>query len=142
MTEVPKRAWEQRLQEAASNIEDELRRVVTYLNEEVVPEVRQNGSSALRKAAVELERLARKMEDRRGSSLAKSDHQAATSFSCGAFARGTSAPTARSKSQIRHVLSLLDEAKRRPSAAKDNDMMSPRCPRNARISLPVAVSQR
>ena len=63
---VPKRSWELRLQEAAATIEDELRRVVTYLNDEVVPEVRQDSSVALRKAATELERLARRMEDRAG----------------------------------------------------------------------------
>jgi hypothetical protein len=59
-----KRPWEQRLHEAATTVEDELRRVVTYINDEVVPEVRQNGSKALRLAAVELERLARTMDDR------------------------------------------------------------------------------
>ncbi len=65
-TKTPKRPWEQRLHEAAATIEDELRRVVTYLNNEVVPEARENGSVALRKAAAELERLARKMDDRAG----------------------------------------------------------------------------
>ncbi len=56
--------WEQRLHEAAATVEDELKRVITYINDEVVPEVRQNGSSALRAAAAELERLARRMDDR------------------------------------------------------------------------------
>lgn len=65
-TGTSKRPWEQRLHEAAATVEDELRRVVTYLNDEVVPEVRQNGSAALRKAAAELERLARRMDDRSG----------------------------------------------------------------------------
>lgn len=65
-TENPKRPWEQRLHEAASTVEDEVRRVVAYINDEVVPEVRQNGSVALRKAAVELDRLARKLDDRPG----------------------------------------------------------------------------
>ena len=65
-TEVPKRDWERRLHEAAATVEDELRRVITYINDEVVPEVRQNGSSALRAAAAELERLASRMDDRVG----------------------------------------------------------------------------
>ena len=64
---IPRRPWEQRLHEAAATMEDELKRVVTYINDEVVPEVRQNGSSALRAAAAELERLARRMEDRPNS---------------------------------------------------------------------------
>jgi hypothetical protein len=62
--EAPKRPWEQRLHEAAVTVEDELRRVITYLNDEVVPEVRQNGSDALRAAAAEMERLAQRMDDR------------------------------------------------------------------------------
>ena len=61
---IPNRPWEQRLQEAAATVEEELRRVVTYLNDEVVPEVRANSSVALRAAAAELERLARRMDDR------------------------------------------------------------------------------
>lgn len=64
---TPKRPWEKRLHEAAATVEEELRRVVTYLNDEVVPGVRQNSSEALRAAAVELERLARKMDDRAGA---------------------------------------------------------------------------
>ena len=68
MVETAKRPWEQRLQEAAATVEDELRRVITYINDEVVPEVRQNSSSALRSAAAELERLARRMDDHTPSS--------------------------------------------------------------------------
>jgi hypothetical protein len=59
-----KRPWEQRLHEAAATIEDELKRVITYINDEVVPEVRQNSSNALRAAAAEMERLAQRMDDR------------------------------------------------------------------------------
>ena len=57
-----KRHWEQRLHEAAITIEDEVHRVITYINSEVVPEVRHNSSTALRSAAAELERLARRMD--------------------------------------------------------------------------------
>jgi hypothetical protein len=59
-----KRPWEQRLHEAAGSIEDELKRVIKYLNDEVVPEVRQSSSDALHAAAVEIERLAQRMDDR------------------------------------------------------------------------------
>lgn len=57
-----KQPWESRLREAGAQVEDELRRVVTYLNDEVVPDVRRNGSAALRAAATELARLAERME--------------------------------------------------------------------------------
>ncbi len=56
-------AWETRLRDAAAHVEDDLKRVVTYINDEVVPDVRRNGSAALRSAAAELERLARSMDD-------------------------------------------------------------------------------
>jgi hypothetical protein len=39
-------------------IEDEVKRVIGYLNDQVVPQVRQNSSSALRAAAEQLARLA------------------------------------------------------------------------------------
>jgi hypothetical protein len=39
-------------------IDDEVNRVITYLNDQVVPQVRQNSSSALRAAAEQLARLA------------------------------------------------------------------------------------
>jgi hypothetical protein len=64
-TQEPKRDWEQHVREAAAWGEEEVRRVVTYINDEVVPEVRRNGSEALRRAAVELEKLAKRMDDRR-----------------------------------------------------------------------------
>lgn len=56
---------EQRLHEAASRAEEELRRLVRYLDDEVVPEVRRNGSTALRAAAVRLQKLAENMDDAR-----------------------------------------------------------------------------
>lgn len=59
------RDWEEELREAAARGEDELKRAIRYINDEVVPEVRRNGSVALRRAAVELERLAQRMDDRR-----------------------------------------------------------------------------
>ena len=58
---------EDRLQQAAARMEEELRRAVTYIDEEVVPEVRRNGSAALRTAAEQLHRLAERMDDERAS---------------------------------------------------------------------------
>jgi hypothetical protein len=62
-TEEPKRPWEQQLRDAAAHLETDLRNVVTYINDQVVPEVRRNGSEALRAAAVELHKLAERMDD-------------------------------------------------------------------------------
>jgi hypothetical protein len=61
--EVPKRPWEQQLRDAAAHLETDLKNVVKYINDEVVPEVRQSGSEAMRAAAVELHRLAAWMDD-------------------------------------------------------------------------------
>ena len=64
--EEPRR-WEQQLREAATRAEEELRHVVTYINDEVVPDIRKNGSEALRAAAAELQKLAQRMDDRRAA---------------------------------------------------------------------------
>jgi hypothetical protein len=67
MAGEPTRAWEQQLREAATRVEEDVRRVVTYINDEVVPDIRQNGSQALRAAAAELQKLAQRMDDRRAT---------------------------------------------------------------------------
>jgi hypothetical protein len=59
----PKRPWDQQLKDAAAHLETDLKNVVKYINDEVVPEVRRNGSEALRAAAVELHKLAQRMDD-------------------------------------------------------------------------------
>jgi prophage antirepressor-like protein len=65
--------WEQQLRDAAKHVEEDLRRVVTYINDEVVPDIRKNGSDALRSAAAELQKLAQRMEDRRAAASAEKD---------------------------------------------------------------------
>ncbi len=55
--------WNKNVHNAADRAEDELQRLIRYLNDEVVPEVRQQGSSALRKAADGLHKLAEKLDD-------------------------------------------------------------------------------
>jgi hypothetical protein len=67
--EEPK-GWEQQLREAAARAEEEVRRVATYINDEVVPDIRRNGSQALRAAAEELQKLAQRMEDHRAAGSA------------------------------------------------------------------------
>ena len=61
--EEPKRPWEQQLRDAAAHLETDLKSVVKYINDEVVPEVRKNGSEALRAAAAELHKLATRMDE-------------------------------------------------------------------------------
>jgi hypothetical protein len=62
-TEEPKRPWEQQLRDAATHLEADLKSVVKFINDEVVPDVRRNGSEALRAAAAELHKLASRMDD-------------------------------------------------------------------------------
>jgi len=64
--------WEQQLREAALRVEEDLRRVVAYINDQVVPEVRLHGSQALRIAAEELQKLAQRMDDRRAATQGQS----------------------------------------------------------------------
>ena len=47
-------------------MEEEVRKVVDFLNDRVVPEVRENSSKALRIASEQLSRLADHLESRRG----------------------------------------------------------------------------
>ena len=58
----PSESLEQRLRDAATSVESEVKRLITYINDEVVPDVRRNGSAALRSAAAEIDRLASRME--------------------------------------------------------------------------------
>jgi hypothetical protein len=58
---------DERLHEAARRAEEELRRFGRYLDEEVVPEVRRNGSTALRAAAIRLQKLADSMDESRSA---------------------------------------------------------------------------
>ena len=59
--------WEQQLRDAAARAEEELKRVVNYINDEVVPDIRRNGSVALRAASKELDKLAQRMDERRAA---------------------------------------------------------------------------
>jgi len=66
------RPWEQQLREAAKHVEEDLRRVLSYINDEVVPDIRRNGSQALRAASEELQKLAQRMDDRRAAASGQS----------------------------------------------------------------------
>ncbi|CAN5718037.1 hypothetical protein BH10ACI4_BH10ACI4_31220 [soil metagenome] len=65
--------WEEKLHEAGAKVEDELKKVIAYINDEVVPEVRKNGSEALRAAAAQMEKLAKKMDERRAATGSSKD---------------------------------------------------------------------
>lgn len=70
--EYPRQPWQDRLpehfKETAARVEDELRNLAAYINDEVVPDVRRYSSEALRTAAIEFNKLAQKMEEGRSTS--------------------------------------------------------------------------
>ena len=51
----------------APKVEEEVRRVIAYLNDEVVPQVRRNSSTALRAAAQQLSSLAEHLDQQRAT---------------------------------------------------------------------------
>jgi hypothetical protein len=62
----PRRPWEERLHEAGTRVEEDVREFLRYFNDEIVPDLRKNGSEALRAAARELNRMAQRMDERAG----------------------------------------------------------------------------
>lgn len=52
------RKVEEKFNQAKPRVEEELKKVIAYLNDEVVPSVRENSSKALRIAAEQLTKLA------------------------------------------------------------------------------------
>ena len=61
-TSAPRTTFEQDLRNAAARAEEELQRLIRYMNDEVVPDVRRHSSVALRSASESLRSLAEKME--------------------------------------------------------------------------------
>lgn len=59
------RKMDERFAEGVPRIEEEVKKVIAYLNDEVVPQVRQNSSQALRIAAEHLARLAEHLDKKR-----------------------------------------------------------------------------
>jgi hypothetical protein len=47
-------------------MEEDVREVIRYFNDEIVPDLRKNGSEALRAAASELNQMAQRMDERAG----------------------------------------------------------------------------
>ena len=61
------RKMDDKMKDTMPKFEAELQRVIRYMNDEVVPEVRREGSDALRSAAEQLRKLAEYIESRTGS---------------------------------------------------------------------------
>lgn len=61
------RELNERIDDAAKRLEQESERIIAYLNNEVVPAVRQGSSKALRTAADKLHKLAEYMEQQNRS---------------------------------------------------------------------------
>lgn len=57
--------WNAKVQDTADRAEAEVRKLVEYLNDEVVPDVRRHSSTALRTAADRLRELAQTLDDRK-----------------------------------------------------------------------------
>lgn len=60
------RKFDERVGDTIPKVEEEVKRVIAYLNDEVVPQVRQNSSQALRIAADQLSKLAEHLDRKRG----------------------------------------------------------------------------
>ena len=67
------RKIDETVNEALPRVEDEVRKVIAYLNDEVVPKVRENSSKGLRTAADQLTKLAEHLD--RSSGRADSARQ-------------------------------------------------------------------
>lgn len=60
------RKTETKFKEEMPRVEEEIQKVITYLNDVVVPEVRDNSSRALRAASEQLAKLAERLDRKAG----------------------------------------------------------------------------
>ena len=60
---------DERLNLVKPRVEEELKKLIDYLNDQVVPQLRQGSSDGLRAAADRLHKLAEQLDDRRGSGV-------------------------------------------------------------------------
>jgi glutamyl-tRNA reductase len=63
-----KKTWEERLREAGAQTEAEVKRLMQYLDQEVLPDVRRHSSTALRAASEQLAKLAQQLDDTKNKS--------------------------------------------------------------------------
>ena len=57
---------DERFNQVKPRVEEELKKLIDYLNDQVVPQLRQDSSDALRSAADRLRKLAEQLDDRPG----------------------------------------------------------------------------
>jgi bisphosphoglycerate-dependent phosphoglycerate mutase len=55
---------DERFSQALPRVEEEVKKVIDYLNDQVVPQIRQDSSQVLRAAADRLRKLAEQLDDR------------------------------------------------------------------------------
>lgn len=60
---------DERFNQVKPRVEEELKKLIDYLNDQVVPHLRQGSSDALRSAADRLRKLAEQLDDRPGSGV-------------------------------------------------------------------------
>jgi hypothetical protein len=60
---------DERFNQVRPRVEEELKKVIDYLNDQIVPQLRQDSAQALRSAADRLRKLAEQMDDRRGTGV-------------------------------------------------------------------------
>ena len=58
---------DERFNQALPRVEEELKKVIAYLNDQVVPQLRQDSAHALHVAADQLRKLAQQLDDGPGS---------------------------------------------------------------------------
>jgi hypothetical protein len=58
---------DERFNQVKPRVEEELKKLIDYLNDQVVPQLRQGSSDGLRAAAERLHKLAEQLDDRHGS---------------------------------------------------------------------------
>jgi bisphosphoglycerate-dependent phosphoglycerate mutase len=58
---------DEHLNQAMPRVEEELKKVIAYLNDQVVPQLRQGSAQALNAAADQLRKLAQQLDDGPGS---------------------------------------------------------------------------
>jgi hypothetical protein len=60
---------DERFNQVKPRVEEELKKLIDYLNDQVVPQLRQGSSDGLRAAADRLHKLAEQLDDRHGSGV-------------------------------------------------------------------------
>jgi hypothetical protein len=60
---------DERFNQVRPRVEEELKKVIAYLNDQVVPQLRQDSAQALHAAAERLRKLAEQLDDRHGTGV-------------------------------------------------------------------------